>query len=184
MANRFGEDLRGIKGWLILVAIGVVISPFKIAFGATAAFMPLFQDGIWRVLVTPGTEALHPFWMPLLSLEITYNLAMFGVLIWLNVLFFSKHRWMPRLYITVLLTTLVFLPFDSFLVSLILDGEPVWDDQTVQEFARSAIAAAIWIPYMLKSERVKATFTGGRPAPANAIPIPVENEPDTDLNRR
>ncbi len=55
----------------------------------------------------------------------------------------------------------VFILTDHFFADLIPAIAAIEDHETVIEIARSAIAAAIWVPYFLKSERVKNTFTKG-----------------------
>ncbi|MDF7806982.1 DUF2569 domain-containing protein [Pontiellaceae bacterium B12219] len=169
--NPFQEDLRGIKGWLILIAIGVVISPLRIIGGFVLTFAPIFTQGTWKVLVTPGTEAYNPMWVPLLAFEITYNLAMSIAAVFLVILFFRQHRFFPRLYIVMMALPLLVLPLDSWLITFIMPENPVFDESTVQELAKGAIGAVIWIPYMLKSKRVKATFIRGT-APKSINPQP------------
>jgi hypothetical protein len=169
--NRFEEDFRCIKGWLFLVAIGVVISPLRIISGFIMTFVPIFTQGTWKVLITPGTEAYNPLWVPLLAFEITYNLAMSIATIFMVVLFFRYHRLFPRLYIILMILPLLVLPFDSWLITFIMPGNPVFDESTLKELAKGAIGAAIWVPYMFKSKRVKATFIRGA-APKRMNPQP------------
>ncbi len=156
------EDLNGLRGWLILVGVGVVIAPFRLGAGFLPTFLPLITEGTWRVLVTPGYEAYNPLWIPLLALEFTYNIGMLLAAVWLNVLFFTKHRFFPRLYIVMAALPLLITPLDSWLVSLILPENPLFNEETAADFARALLVCAIWIPYMLKSERVAATFGRGR----------------------
>jgi hypothetical protein len=168
------DDLCGLRGWLVLVGVGVVISPIKLAITVLPTFVSLFRDGTWRALTTPGSDLYNPLWVPLLAGEITYNLALFIAVVLLNVFFFSKHRFFPHLYIGVVASSLIFLPLDSWLVSLVLKQSHAFDEETVTNLIRAAVGAAIWIPYMLKSQRVKATFTRGKkpttPAPEDGAP--------------
>ena len=57
-----------------------------------------------------------------------------------------------------MLVSLVFIPFDAWLVTFILPDEPIFDPETKKEFVRTLISSIIWVPYMLVSKRVKATF--------------------------
>ncbi|WP_163938395.1 DUF2569 family protein [Paraferrimonas sp. SM1919] len=34
----------------------------------------------------------------------------------------------------------------------------MWDPNTLKEFIRTIISSAIWLPYLIVSKRVKATF--------------------------
>jgi hypothetical protein len=40
----------------------------------------------------------------------------------------------------------------------VLPGEPVFDPDTVKELMRSLFMVVVWVPYILASKRVKATF--------------------------
>ncbi len=171
MAN--DNELKGLGGWLILVALGLVVSPIRILLTTLQTFLPIFQDNSWATLTTPGSPAYNAFWAPLLIGEIVFNALLCGAYLYLIYLFFTKHCLFPKIYIATLAVAVVFIPLDAWLVSMIMPNEPVFDPDTAKEFGRSLVAALIWIPYMLVSKRVRATFVeGGRgePAPAEQNP--------------
>lgn len=168
--NPFESSIeRGIKGWLILVAIGVVISPIRIIGGFVLTFLPLFTSGGWRMLVTPGSDAYSPLWVPILAFETTYNVAMSLLSMLMVILFFTHHRFFPRVYILIMLASVIMIPLDAWFVSLALPDVEVFDETTTREFSRLLVASAIWIPYMLKSKRVKVTFVRGRETAEKAV---------------
>lgn len=47
---------KGLGGWLILPAIGLFFYPIRIAASFYTDFLPIFQEGYWEVLTTPGRE--------------------------------------------------------------------------------------------------------------------------------
>ncbi|WP_100658417.1 DUF2569 domain-containing protein [Alteromonas flava] len=165
------NELYGIKGWLILVAIGVVVAPIRLALIYVPLYYGIFTDGTFTVLTSVDSEAYHPLWGPLLIGEALFNTAMFLASACLMVLMFMKHHWFPKLFIIITVTSVVFIPFDAWLASFVLVDEPIFDADTTKEFARSVIATVIWVPYMLKSERVKVTFAK-RTAP-QSLPIAI-----------
>ena len=159
MATTPEQKLEGIGGWLILVLIGLVVSPIRIGMHAYQNFAPIFSDGTWEALTSPSSEAYHKLWAPLISFEIAGNIAI--ILLGLVTLYFfvTKSRHTPRVAIAWLLTGVVFVIGDFFLADLIplIAAQPTGAD-TIKEVARSLIGAAIWVPYFLVSKRVKATF--------------------------
>lgn len=152
------ENVEGIGGWLVLVALGVVFSPIRIVLELFSIYSGLFSDGTWEFLTTPSTELYHPLWAPIILGELFINGAL--VLAWIVAifLFFSKKRIFPKWYIGILLFTLVFIILDAFSIKVVLPTEPAFDDETAKELVRSIIGCLIWIPYMLVSKRVRATF--------------------------
>lgn len=156
------EELKGLGGWLILVGIGVIISPIQLL----VTYIPIyniFEDGTWEALTTVGSEAYNPLWGPLLIGEIVYNAAMVAVSIYLIYLFFSKHHLFPKVYIAIVAVSLVFIPLDAWLVTKVLPTEPMFDPETAKEFMRAFVSGCIWVPYMLISKRVKLTFVEKMP---------------------
>lgn len=154
---------KGLGGWLILVGLGLIITPLRISITYGPMFYSVFTDGTFETLTTPGTEYYHWLWAPLLVFEAIFNLSMVLLSAFLLYLFFTKSHLFPKLFIFTILLSLVFIPFDAWLGSLIFTDEPVFDPDTTKEFARTLFSAVIWVPYMLVSKRVEATFVENEP---------------------
>lgn len=152
------EKLNGISGWLILVAIGIIFSPVRLAVLVLPLYLNIFTDGTWEILTTSGSEAYSPFWAPILITELAVNIGQILLWIYVAIIFFSKKSIFPKVYIGALLFSVAFVIIDAFAVKLVLPNEPIFDSETTKELARSLVASVIWIPYMLMSKRVKATF--------------------------
>lgn len=152
------KKLIGLRGWLILVGIGIAVSPLRIIFQIFPLYTGIFSDGTWEILTTPGTEVYNSLWAPVMIGELTINTAL--VLTWgfIAYLFLSKKSVFPKWYIGILVFTFVFIITDMLAVKAILPNEQMFDPDTTKELVRSVIAMLIWIPYMLVSKRVKATF--------------------------
>ena len=152
------KNLEGIRGWLLLVAIGVVVSPVRIMVLIMTTYPEILTSGVWEVLTVEGNDAYHPLWAPILTAEIIFNSAL--VLAWLYTayLFFSRRRNFPKWYIGIVVFSLALIIGDAFAIKLVLPDEPVFDPETLKDVARSASMVLIWVPYMLVSKRVRATF--------------------------
>jgi hypothetical protein len=147
-----------IGGWLILLAIGLVISPLKIGVTMIKDLLPVFVNGSWSILTTPGSHAYHPLWAPLLIFEVVGNMGtivLCSIILWF---FFHKSRITPQLIIAFLVINLALIGGDLLLSSLIPSVAQHSKGGAIRELSRSVLGAAIWIPYCLRSKRVKATF--------------------------
>ena len=152
------NKLKGLGGWLILVGIGVVLSPIRILAFCVSTYAPIFSDGTWGALTTPSSEAYTPYFGALLICEIVLNATFLVVSFYLIYLFFTKHYLFPKFFIAFIIFLLVFILLDTWIVNLIFPEESMFDPETAEEIGRILGAALIWIPYMLISKRVKATF--------------------------
>ena len=152
------KKLEGIRGWLILIAIGIIVSPLRILILVIPLYADIFKNGAWDLLTTPGNEAYHPLWSLIIMGEIAIN-AIF-IIGWITIafFFFLKKRIFPKLYIGMLLFTLTFIVLDAYAIKAVLPDDPVFDPDTLKELIRTLGASLVWIPYMLISKRVKATF--------------------------
>lgn len=152
------KNLEGLGGWLILVGLGLILAPLRMLFEYVPLYVELFDNGTFALLSTPGTADYNAYFAPLIYAEIVLNSAL--VCAWLSagVLFFSRRRLFPRLYIGILLFTPLFIVADAFAFLLVAPDEPVFDPQTSKELLRSVLPTLIWVPYMLVSKRVRATF--------------------------
>lgn len=152
------NNLEGLGGWLILVGLGIIFSPVKIIAMIFPVYSEIFSNGSWEALTTPGTEAYHSLWGAIIIGEILINVALVIAWLFIAFLFFSKKIAFPRWYIGILLFTLAFIFIDALALKSVMPNEPVFDPETIKEIGRTLIVSLIWVPYMLVSKRVKATF--------------------------
>ncbi len=152
------KNLEGIGGWLILVAIGIVVTPIRIVALIMMTYPEIFSSGAWESLTTQGSEAYSPLWAPIIIGEIWINCGLILVWLYMAYKFFTKSKDFPKWYIGIAIFSLLFIIADAFAINLVLPSEPVFDPDTIKEFMRSLIMVIIWVPYMLVSKRVKATF--------------------------
>ncbi|GIL04946.1 MAG: hypothetical protein BroJett031_14660 [Betaproteobacteria bacterium] len=152
------RNLEGLGGWLVLVGLGIIISPLRVIGIVFPVYSEIFSNGSWEALTTPGTEAYNPLWAPILLGEMLINGGLVLAWIFVAFLFFSKKKAFPKWYIGMLLFTLAFILIDALAIKAVLQNGPVFDAETTEEFGRSLIVTLIWVPYMLVSKRVKATF--------------------------
>jgi hypothetical protein len=152
------EQLCGLRGWLILVAVALLVAPFRQGILFVETYPQIFFDGYWEIITTPGNEAYHPFWAPFILSEIIVSSALILVSLYLLYLFFTAKKHFPTWYIGVSLFSLSFILADAWWLTLILPEEPMLDSGTTMEITLALLSCSIWIPYMLVSKRVKATF--------------------------
>ncbi len=134
------EDVGKIRGWLLLPALGLVLG---IGRGAIECL------GLLRsIRAEPAVEAVVGFIFGMVFLSFSVAVAVF---------FFTKHRWAPWLYIALLAGNVLVIGLSVLLI--LVAGESIVESAT--QLTRSVVTAAIWIPYFIKSRRVKLTFVNG-----------------------
>ena len=144
----------GLGGWLILPMVGMVVNPIIGTIGLQDYF-PLLAQG--ANLDATQTVVI---WFEVISNVAIQLIAPFVLL----TLFFQKRRTFPSLFVGWVLTNLVFVLVDlvfvynAFRAYYDSPGAVFWDEATAQSVSRAVIYAAIWIPYMLNSKRVRNTF--------------------------
>lgn len=147
---------RGIAGWLILVAIGLCVSPLRL--GANLIELVKGFDAAWGVLATPGTPSYHWMGAPLLASEVFIGIVLLGWSVVLIYLFFNKKRSFPRSAITFMVASVVLVTADLLVALMIPAVRQLDHTNEIRAIVQGLVAAAIWIPYFNKSTRVHATF--------------------------
>lgn len=153
-----GKSVEGIGGWLILVVLGLIINPIRVAYFLFSTQAPIFSDGVWDALTTPGSEVYHALWAPLLVFEIIGNIGTIALAVLTLWHLLKKSRRTPFLAISWLSWMVTFVVIDFFAGDLIPAVAAQNDPESKKELFRGILGAAIWIPYFLVSKRVKATF--------------------------
>ncbi|HKC66717.1 MAG TPA: DUF3857 domain-containing protein [Bacteroidia bacterium] len=146
-----------LGGWLILPLIGLILTPFLCA--ATIFNNNYFNLNTWNILTVSGSSAYNPLWAPGLVLELLLTTLVLVFSIMLCVMFFTYDKRTPKFMIAFLILKVV-----VELVSLLfLLAIPAVDEKTIEDtssaLVKLVIAAAVWIPYFITSERCKETFT-------------------------
>lgn len=152
----------GIRGWLILPVIGLIITPIRLVALLLTTYVPIFTEGTWEMLTAVESDFYHSLWAPLLIFEIIGNIVFIIASIVLLVLLFRKHYSFPKWMIIYYAANLAFVGIDFFAGDLIPAVAADQDPESLKELIRSVVGAAIWVPYFAKSRRVQNTFTAGR----------------------
>ena len=168
------NELKGLGGWLILVGLGVILAPIRLLATYVPLYQSVFEDGTWQAITLVDSVSYNPMLSTLLMGEMAYNAIMLLASIYLIYLFFSKSYLFPKLYITIVAVSLVFIPFDAWLVTMVLPEVPMFDSETKKEFFRVLVGGMIWVPYMLLSKRVKLTFFENKPNKTLASSVDVD----------
>ena len=150
----------GIGGWLILPAIGLVVSPFLQGYELFREILPSLSPTVLRTLSDPNSANYSALWVPGIIFEAVSNILIFALTLWLAYLFFfRKSALVPRLFIIWLAAHFVIQLLDWLLTkSLPLPEQSA--NGVLTSLGRSIVNALIWIPYFIRSIRVKNTFVG------------------------
>jgi hypothetical protein len=146
----------GLGGWLVLVAIGLVVRPL-VGIGALRQTAPMLAVGAWDAFASPGSPQYHPLWSTLMLFELVANSALVTANILLLVFFFQRRRIFPQAFIFLLIAHAA-IALADFALGKAVFGPGASGSSPPQVFAM-AVTGGLWITYMLRSTRVKLTFT-------------------------
>ncbi len=147
-----------IGGWLVLIAIGLVITPFTLGYGLFAELLPVFEEESWSYLTSPDSSVYHPLWKPLILFEVIGNIIFLLFVVVVNIYFFGRRRQLPLLIIIYYIGHLAFILTDNALAAQIPLIAEMDNNDSYQEIGRAILTVGIWVPYFLISKRVKGTF--------------------------
>ena len=153
------ESLVGLGGWLALFGFGCVVRPVVILVQVATSHAPtVFRSSAWSALTSPGGASYHPVWAPLLLGELFVNVALFVLSLLLVVVFFQKKRVFPPLAIATLTAMFVLSVADNAAAQFLPASVRPASAAATTEVGRAAIQGFLWIPYFVRSRRVRATF--------------------------
>ena len=179
------RNARQINGWLILVAIGIVLTPII----QTVNFFKYghFNNSTWvNISSYELTSAIYI--RLLLFSEIIVNTLLIVYSVLIMVLFFNRRKSLPQHYIIFRVLSVVIPVIDIIMVYSVyayakVDLSLLGIDIPSEVLAtlRSLVVSAIWIAYFLRSTRVKETFVFTYPSWAwknqyNEINLPFPNQ--------
>ncbi len=147
---------RSIGGWLVLPLIGLVLTLFKIGNILINVFYPLFKNNALKLFTNSASQFYNPAMATVIWFEVIINSVFFAFCI-INIVFFlMRKKLLPRLMVAYYLSNLFFVTIDMLLLKFLLI-ENVEGDMIMQ-LVQILIPVFIWVPYFLRSTRVKETF--------------------------
>ena len=150
-------ELEGFKGILVLVGLGMIVSPFLQAYNLYEEIRATASFDLQMVLQYTSYKIVYAF-------AIAFDVVLFAAICYLTKLFFCKKKLFPIFYIAVTVVSifiqLIFplLYFSTAFLFISRDVNVCDFYEGAHLYFRQILLACIWIPYMLKSKRVKATF--------------------------
>lgn len=151
--------LKGIRGWLILVAIGL-IGGVSIHVFQLLKFGHVYSTHSWRALSDPANVNYNAILIPLLLYELCLKLTLliFGIL--LLVLFFQKKRIFPTVFVTCLVAQFLAITLDEVIIQTHKSNGVVMNDHSnpTTPILQSFVALLVWGLYFQRSKRAKLTF--------------------------
>jgi hypothetical protein len=134
--------------------------PIGTAYRLLTEDWPIFRDGTWEQLTTPGSAAYHQLWGPVIAFEIIGRLVIIVLAIATLILLFQKSKRTPGFAIALWSILAVFAALEYYIIAgdLIPAVAAQWSPYDAMTQIGAIAIAAICITYFMFSRRVKATF--------------------------
>ncbi|HLW20692.1 MAG TPA: DUF3857 domain-containing protein [Cyclobacteriaceae bacterium] len=140
----------GIGGWLILPAITLIIVPFTTVSHLIGG--DYFNSSVWTGIGVYGTGVQVYY-----GVNFVFLVGMFCYSILTAIFFFKLRTATPQMFILLISVNFVSLLLEAYVTDQYLRELAI--ESSSVDITRGIIGLFIWIPYFLKSERVKSTFT-------------------------
>jgi len=150
--------ISGLGGWLVLVQIGLYATILLQIFQFNAYILPAFATDTWEALTSKDSSVYDPLWKPLILFEAAYSAIVALVAIYSLVAMYRKKSVFPSLMIGLYAGTLLLGIADYAVAGQIELAREFQDDGALRDIVRAAVTCLIWIPYFIRSVRVKNTF--------------------------
>jgi hypothetical protein len=163
-----------IGGWLILIALGLALTPV-IVF-ATVINNGSFDLSKWNLALPGASKAVYK---AAFTFEILGNIFSICYTAFCFFLLIKRRDIFPKFVIGLYAYYVVF----HFVDYALLQATGIkLDTDDSKDMIRSMVAAAIWIPYFIKSTRVQKTFI--MPYPVSNYAFDTSVQPQTDVNEQ
>lgn len=157
-AGLYHEPAIHTGSWLVFIGMTIALQPVvgSVVLVNLLRNTHLLNDH-WNAFESKGFW-LEWYYRGFLIFQVCFNVFMIGFEILLAILFFKKRDSFPNLYICFLILALVGVVFDTAITYTLSEDNELTIAAASLSFVKCLIFAGVWIPYMLRSERVKRTF--------------------------
>ena len=118
----------------------------------------MYSNGFYEVATTPGTGTYRPYLGLLLNGSFVISFGMVIVCLFVAVLFLKKKMVFPKWCLRILAIFIAFELVSFFVFHFAILSYSVFYTNEILPLIVSVGISLIWISYILKSKRVKATF--------------------------
>jgi hypothetical protein len=153
------NELDGLWGWLLLFVGFVILKIVGTGLLIASTFLPLFRDGTWQALTSPDSPAYHPLWERVLLFELVGHIVIGAMAMLALALLVVRSPYAPKFSIGLLIASFAAAAANYFIAAQIPSiADRGTDHESMATLIRALIAMLVWVPYLLLSRRVKATF--------------------------
>lgn len=138
-AERIGGWLLGPLAWLLVALLSISLQ------------LMMFVNALLNPQILSLLKAQSSTQLALWGLSLAFVIAMWYYTLWLTMAFFKRRKNVPKHYIIWLLVSLL-LALKAFAFA------PVSDTIALRQLLLPLAAAALIVPYLKRSSRVKRTF--------------------------
>lgn len=156
--TKFG--ISGLGGWLVFIQIGLYTTIIGVVVVLFNYSYPALSTETWELLTSKSSEYYNAMWAPLIIFETLYSIGLLIFTLVILTFFYRRKRVLPRLMI-IFYSINVFISLINFVLNTQIATIPELESERgsqIRDIVQAIITCAIWIPYFLKSERVKNTF--------------------------
>lgn len=124
----------------------------------------MLTDGSVDRFADQNSQYYNPSYYMILKYIAIYEIILLAASLYMTYLFFLKSRMFPNLYIIIQIAAIAFWVVEYVLIDSVayVDEMREYITEMLQDeikYIRTSIMSVIiWVSYMLKSKRVKATF--------------------------
>ncbi|MGL1931493.1 MAG: DUF2569 domain-containing protein [Desulfotalea sp.] len=148
---------RKIGGWLILIAIGVFLCPFKVTHSLLTEYLPLFSSETWEVITSQSSDWYKSF-MTILIFELIVKVSILIASPYLIFLFLKKKRTFPKWYIGIAIVVVTSSLMSTLMANYFWPETAIFDQENIEGIGGPLLSLFIWCPYLFYSKRSKQTF--------------------------
>lgn len=151
--------VSGLGGWLIVIQISLYLTLIASSISVFGHLILIIVEQSGQQLIIQDPLLSEPAWKPVIWFERIYSPVMLVFTIFVLVQFYRKKAAVPKLMIAfyllnALIAIILFVLTQQAMVTLELTS----DRPLITRSVREILTCLIFIPYLLKSERVKNTF--------------------------
>ena len=153
-SDRLSEEVFG--GWLLLLMVGISVTPIYQAYSIFSESAYFNANVLEQLRVMEDTFELFL----IIEAELVINMSFFLFSCYFVYCFFTKRTIVPQMAIVFYSSSFLIVVLDLLLLKMFVPDHisNIDMNDSTGQMLRSFVAAVIWIPYFLKSERVKKTF--------------------------